>query len=101
MLSRVWVVLWMRDALFLCWLDTSHGAVYMQLGEWEESVQWLLMVKQCLNIDFLVDELVQDIILPAVPNVTRTVWHRSSVICTWSTFPAAWRDRYVAFSGAG
>ena len=64
-------------------------------------MQLFLMGKQCLDIDFVMDELVQDIILPLVPSVTRTVWHHSSVICKCSAFPAAWRDRYVIFSEAG
>ena len=65
----------------------------------EHIFPFVLMMRQCFNVDVLLDPLWIDVLLPQLPGITRSVWEDWGIVVTFTVFLESWRSHLLGFAG--
>ena len=92
-------VLNIEDSIYAVWLDREEGSVSKTVTSLEHIFPFMLMMMQCFNVDVLLDPLWIDVLLPQLPDITRSVWEDWDIVVTFTVFLESWRSHLLGFAG--
>ena len=72
--TSAFFILLLHELPGVVWLDTSHGVLKMEWGPISDTIPYILMFKQRLKFDCLVEESLQDVLLQHVLKNMSDIW---------------------------
>ena len=81
------------------WLDKEQGCVIKTVASVHLIFPFMFMMRQCFNADVLLDPLWIDVLLPQLPDISRSVWEEWGVVVTFTVFLESWRSHLLGFAG--